>query len=351
MPTRAYLRVDPGLRRTKREYPDGAFRAFVETLCAADGQERRGRFESAEILKAVLGPRRRWIAFLLDHGDLVERADGELYVDGWDEWQEGDLTVTERMARYRARKDRNGTADPKPKVTPSVTPEVTPSVTRNRQTETVRRRPSSGGISISGDRDKRVRTNGPGNRAEPKPAAGRLAGASSLGLEAGDPRIPVARLLSGRFRFGKVSAEQWERLDELVDQEYPRGTKKGADPAAGWQWLAELMASLDRKAGDPIEAAFAEGARRRGERLRTAAEAEETWSAEKDAAPTHPGLATASKQLAGRVTPKRNGKLAPAQREAAVAQLRSIRGQLGEPMWSELLRRYHLTEADLDAAG
>ena len=343
MPTRAYLRVDPGLRRTKREYPDGAFRAFVETLCGADGQERRGRFESRAMLAAVLGPRRRWIPFLLEQGDLVERPDGELYVDGWDEWQEGDLTVTERMARYRARKSRNVTPDPKPPVTPWVTPP--------RQTAPVRRSPSSGGISTSGDGDKRVRTNGPGNRAEPKAAAGRRAGASFFSIPPGEPRYPVAKLLATRFRYREVTEAQWMTLAELVDNEYPAGTAKGRDPAEGWQWLAELMAGLDRKAGDPIEAALSAVNAQIADRRARAAAAEETWAAEKAAPPTHPALKTASKQLAGRVTAKRNGKLAPAQRDAAVAQLRSIRGQLGEPMWSDLLKRYHLTEADLDAAG
>jgi hypothetical protein len=99
--TRAYLRLDPNLRRRKRDYPDGAFRAFVEALCAAEGQPRRGRFESRGLLRVLLERRGRWIPYLIEHGDLVENDDGELYVDGWDQWQEGDLKVSERMALVR----------------------------------------------------------------------------------------------------------------------------------------------------------------------------------------------------------------------------------------------------------
>ena len=79
---RAYLRLDPNLRREKRSYPDGAFRAFVEVLCAAEAQPFRGRFESKAILKAMLGPRARWIGYLLEHNDLVLEDSGELAVVG-----------------------------------------------------------------------------------------------------------------------------------------------------------------------------------------------------------------------------------------------------------------------------
>lgn len=106
--TRAYLRLDPMLRRRKRDYPDGAFRAFVEALCAAEGQPRRGRFESRGLLGVLLEKRARWIPYLIEHGDLIENDDGELYIDGWDQWQEGDLKVSERMALVR------GSASPPP---------------------------------------------------------------------------------------------------------------------------------------------------------------------------------------------------------------------------------------------
>jgi hypothetical protein len=97
--------------------------AFVACLCHADQQSERGRFRNERLLKVLLEKRARWVPFLIAHGDLVVLPDGRLYVDGWDEWQEGDLTVPERMVRLRARKNvTNG-------VTPVVTADVTGGVT------------------------------------------------------------------------------------------------------------------------------------------------------------------------------------------------------------------------------
>lgn len=128
---RAYLRLDPNLRRQKRDYPDGAFRAFVELLCASEAQPVRGRFESRPLLKALLGPRGRWIDYLIEHGDLA--ADGEeLIVVGWQDWQEGDITVPERMARLRAKKSKATPTD-----TPPVTAGDTEPVTTPRLAEAV----------------------------------------------------------------------------------------------------------------------------------------------------------------------------------------------------------------------
>lgn len=128
---RAYLRLDPNLRRQKRDYPDGAFRAFVELLCASEAQPTRGRFESTALLKALLGPRGRWIGYLIEHGDLAEDGE-ELVVVGWTDWQEGDITVPERMARLRAKK-----AGRTPPVTPPVTVPDTVPVTTPRLAEAV----------------------------------------------------------------------------------------------------------------------------------------------------------------------------------------------------------------------
>jgi hypothetical protein len=118
---RAYLRLDPNLVDKKADYPDGAYRAFVDTLCHAEQQQPRGRFRSRKLLAVLLGKRGRWIPYLIEHGDLAETPSGRVYVDGWDEWQEGDVTVSERMKRLRSR-DRT--------VTPTDTPTVTvPTVT------------------------------------------------------------------------------------------------------------------------------------------------------------------------------------------------------------------------------
>lgn len=103
---RSYIRVDPELaeRKKKANYPDGAFATFCEVLCAAEHQPQRGRFQSLAILRAYLGRRSRWIPFLLEKKDLVLLEGGVLYVEGWDEWQEGDWLVKERMTKVRERR-------------------------------------------------------------------------------------------------------------------------------------------------------------------------------------------------------------------------------------------------------
>jgi hypothetical protein len=106
--TRAYIRLDPAFDERKDHYPDGAYRALVACLCMAESQVARGRFRNLDYLKRLLGKRGRWVGYLMDNGDLVALEDGRVYVDGWDEWQEGDVTVGERMQRLRKRRQRNG---------------------------------------------------------------------------------------------------------------------------------------------------------------------------------------------------------------------------------------------------
>lgn len=94
---KAYLRVDPNLAFT---HPDPG--AFIRLLCHANAQPHRGRFKEWGLLENALGAEPA--ARLRDRGDLVE-VDGRWYVSGWDEWQEGDLTVGERQRRVRQRRD------------------------------------------------------------------------------------------------------------------------------------------------------------------------------------------------------------------------------------------------------
>lgn len=102
----------------KGEYTPAQFGAFLKVQLMAGRQTDRGWFRSAAALRAMLPSAYvRHVDFLLSEGDLVER-DGRLYVDGWQEWQEGDLTVGDRMAALRNRR-RNST------VTPTVTSTVT----------------------------------------------------------------------------------------------------------------------------------------------------------------------------------------------------------------------------------
>lgn len=118
---RAYLRLDPHIADRKSAYPDGAFRAFIECLSFAEQQPNRGRFRNERLLRVLLERRARWVPFLIEHGDLI-RQEKELYVEGWDEWQEGDHTVPERMKRLRNRK---GDGDTPPPVTGDTAPGVT----------------------------------------------------------------------------------------------------------------------------------------------------------------------------------------------------------------------------------
>lgn len=120
---RAYHRTDPIMDERKSHYTPAQLGAFVKVQLVAGRQSRRGRFRSLAALKAALpAAYAKHVAFLEEQGDIIpstrhlackECPDGpiprgEVYVDGWDEWQEGDLTVHERMRRLRNRK-RNAT--------------------------------------------------------------------------------------------------------------------------------------------------------------------------------------------------------------------------------------------------
>lgn len=98
---KAYLRIDPNLDSTHPAPGD-----MVRLLCAANRQPKRGRFKSEALAVTVLG--RAAYARAVSRGDLVQNGSW-LYVDGWEEWQENDWTVGERMRRLRARKRHNDT--------------------------------------------------------------------------------------------------------------------------------------------------------------------------------------------------------------------------------------------------
>lgn len=119
--TRAYLRLDPAYDERKADYPDGPYATLIACICLAESQPERGRFRSERFLRALLEKRRRWVPYLIEHGDLVVLDDGRVYVDGWDEWQEGDWKVAERVERIRNRR--------RPRRTAGVTPDVTVGVT------------------------------------------------------------------------------------------------------------------------------------------------------------------------------------------------------------------------------
>lgn len=116
---KAYIRIDPLIDERKGHYTPAQLGAYVMVLCKSARQTPRGRFRSARALKNMVPSAYiKVLPFLYDEGDLTEQDDGTVYVDGWDEWQEGDLTVGERMKRMRNRK-RNAA------VTSAVTSTVT----------------------------------------------------------------------------------------------------------------------------------------------------------------------------------------------------------------------------------
>lgn len=107
MGLRAYQRIDPRTYERKvldQGYPLPAFAAYIGALNAGEAQPDRGRFRTEAVLRALLGPAGRWVGFLVERGDLVRLPDGRLYLEGWDEWQEGDWKVAERVTRIRNRK-------------------------------------------------------------------------------------------------------------------------------------------------------------------------------------------------------------------------------------------------------
>lgn len=109
MSLKAYLRISPLIDEHKAHYSDGEFRAFMHVLAAAGRQPTRGRFHSLAQLRALLGRHARYVPTLIAEGDIEPTDDGGVYVCGWDEWQEGDLTVGDRMKKLRDKR-RNGSA-------------------------------------------------------------------------------------------------------------------------------------------------------------------------------------------------------------------------------------------------
>jgi len=106
---RAYLRIDPNLD----QHPDPL--GMLLLLCAGARQAERGHFKDRAVVVRAIGVART--TALIARNDISQLPDGRWYIEGWDEWQEGDYTVGERMKRMRARRRRN----------PSVTAVTVPS--------------------------------------------------------------------------------------------------------------------------------------------------------------------------------------------------------------------------------
>lgn len=108
--SKVYLRLDQNID----QHPD--FAGMVLLMCAAARAPYRGRL-SPDIALRLLG-KKRFAQFTAPRPgkrtcDLVSQEDGTLYLDGWDEWQEGDLTVLERVSRLRLKRN-NAVTKPLP---------------------------------------------------------------------------------------------------------------------------------------------------------------------------------------------------------------------------------------------
>jgi hypothetical protein len=117
---KAYLRLDPNIDQVHPEDLEG----FVRLLCVAARQQRRGRFRERATLDAIFG--KRLVDRFMARRDIIPE-DDHWYVDGWEEWQEGDWTVSERKARIRSRHDRSDTVpEPYPDRAAAVPPPLRP---------------------------------------------------------------------------------------------------------------------------------------------------------------------------------------------------------------------------------
>lgn len=125
--TRAYIRLDPGFFERKvlgGGYSPGEALALIGSFCLAESQTPRGRFRNERVLRALLGPFGKHVGKLKERGDITTDELGRIYVDGWDEWQEGDVTVKDRMARLRERRNKRDGGDRNPPNAPDRNPTV-----------------------------------------------------------------------------------------------------------------------------------------------------------------------------------------------------------------------------------
>lgn len=104
---RDWVKVARELPKTRGSYPDGPIAALVFAFCKAAEQAEPGTFDSLPVLRAILdatGNRRgRWVAFLVEKGDVVVLPDGRATLPNWRTFQE-EGTSTERVRKHRQNK-------------------------------------------------------------------------------------------------------------------------------------------------------------------------------------------------------------------------------------------------------
>jgi hypothetical protein len=207
MPLRAYLRLDPEYSKRKAGYPVGAALALIDVLCEAEAQPHRGRFRSEKLLRLLVGRSARWVGYLLEHGDLVKQRDGSLYVDGWDEWQEGDWKVAERVKRIRSRRENEQL-----ELLPGgVTDDSSPTVTRRTvavdaptRAARARARSGGGGGGISGGRSGRPLRVAQGNGRVQEPDDERATAIARARAKLEDPTASESVKQAARFALDRM---------------------------------------------------------------------------------------------------------------------------------------------------
>lgn len=232
--TRAYLRLDPGFYERKvirQGYPLPVAMTLVGVYCLAESQPDRGRFRDLRLLKALLGDAGKHLAFLVDRGDVVQLADGRVYPEGWDEWQEGDWKVGERVKRIRERTKLESVAD------------VTPATVTKRTKSTVYT-PSEAGHSGAGH-SKNLSTKR-------------------------SPRDDRADIVAFTERYGEISDAQRRVLDEILERHDVNGP----------QWAAGLMRAA-RADEDPLDVVMRADRTWQNERRRQADAEERDWARRK----------------------------------------------------------------------
>jgi hypothetical protein len=229
---RAYIRHDP--RMAEEKLAAGWSLAQVGALVMlqeqAEQQPERGRFKSMALLAASMdcmveehGPKARasqHVPFLMERGEIVKLDAGGYYVDGWDEFQEGDHSPQARMELVRGRRGRPG--DPGSKhakrqreyrARQSVTNHVT-----NPNSDASPDEPTSDGNMVA-DSD-----------ASPVPRARQEQEQKAIAVAVADPpTVPPRGQRNGRFADGELERDLSRFLTVL--SEATGRPRRGGDPS------------------------------------------------------------------------------------------------------------------------
>lgn len=201
---------------------------------------------------------------------------------------------------------------------------------------------SSSGTESGDAPPARVREASPaanGNAKSARPSRG-AAGTPYLGIEPGDSRHPVAKLLATRFRWTEASEAEWDGWWEEVDNEFPTGTSRD-DAVAGWAWLADELRKVPRDVADPKRWFFDRRREVKDQRLTTAAERERRHEETKHA---EGGPIAAS--LVQRMEAERNGR-PKLSRVEAIERWRPFYGTVEADLLERQIEPYGLTLSDL----